>query len=154
MSSNIESLVDRAENYCRQNGSRLTSKRKQVLSALLGSKKALSAYELIDVHEQLFDDKLAATSMYRILDFLREEHLVHKLDLANKYVACSHIACGHECVASQFLICTQCQIVKEVSVSQPTVGELKSTIEEAGFQLASTQLEINCICDRCARDAA
>jgi Fur family zinc uptake transcriptional regulator len=147
--NSVSQIVDRAEQYCNSHGSRLTQKRKHVLHSLLESDKALSAYELIDECKARFDKTLPATSMYRILEFLKKERLVHKLSLANKYVACSHITRDHECGASQFLICTKCQKVKEVSVKASVVGELCSSIESAGFRLASTQFEINCICDHC-----
>ncbi|MEM7431030.1 MAG: transcriptional repressor [Pseudomonadota bacterium] len=148
--STATDIIDRAEQYCAERGSRLTQKRKHVLHSLLESGKALSAYELIDDYKQRYDNALPATSMYRILEFLSAERLAHKLSMANKYVACSHIACDHECGASQFLICVKCQRVKEVRVSSSTVNELRSSIEHAGFQLASTQFEINCVCNRCS----
>ncbi len=152
--NNVERLVDHAEQYCIERGSHLTPKRKRVLYSLLESNKAMSAYELIDECKARFDSAMPPTSMYRILDFLREERLVHKLGLANKYVACSYITCDHNCEVSQFLICVECQRVEEVIVNRATVDDLQSTVEGAGYQLASTQFEINCICDRCAADAA
>ena len=149
----IEQIVERAEQHCRRHGSRLTHKRKQVLSGLLRSDKALSAYELIDVCEAESGETMPAMSMYRILEFLRKESLVHKLDLANKYIACSHIACDHDHDASQFLICDRCQKVKEIRVSESTVAGLRTSIEHAGFHLLTPQFEINCVCDDCAEIA-
>ncbi|MEM7431038.1 MAG: transcriptional repressor [Pseudomonadota bacterium] len=146
----VSQIVDHAEQHCASRGTRLTNKRKHVLRSLLRSGKALSAYELIDECKIRFENTLPATSMYRILDFLSKERLVHRLSMANKYVACSHITCDHECEASQFLICIHCQKVKEVRISQSTVTDLQATIGHAGFHLATTQFEINCICDGCA----
>ena len=151
---NVAKIVDHAERQCRDHGARLTEKRKHVLSGLLQSDKALSAYELIEVCRNQFGETLPPMSMYRILDFLRRERLVHKLNLANKYVACSHITCDHAHAASQFLICVECQKVEEISVSRAVIGELESTIEKAGFRLATPQVEINCICDDCVASAA
>lgn len=150
---NVNHIIDHAEQHCKIHGSRLTNKRKQVLTGLLQSEKALSAYELIGVCKEEFGETLPAMSMYRILDFLEEEHLVHKLNLANKYVACSYITCNHDHGVPQFLICSQCQKVKEVSISQSTIAELRQNVEHAGFHLASPQLEMNCICDNCMAGA-
>lgn len=145
----VQQIIDRAEQQCKTHGSRLTDKRKQVLSGLLKSGKALSAYELIDICKSEFGETLQAMSMYRILEFLQNEHLVHKLNLTNKYVACSHISCDHDHGTPQFLICDQCQKVEEMHLSPSTIAELKKSVEDAGFHLVSQQLEMSCICKTC-----
>ncbi len=150
----VKHIIDHAEKHCKTHGSRLTNKRKQVLSGLLQSEKALSAYELIDIYKTEFGETIPAMSMYRILDFLQNEHLVHKLNLANKYVACSHIICNHDHAVPQFLICGQCQKVKEISINKSTIVELQKNVEDAGFDLISPQLEMNCICENCMASAA
>ncbi len=150
----IKQIIDHAEGHCKAHGARLTDKRKRVLSGLLQSEKALSAYELIDICKAEYGDSMPAMSMYRILDFLQEEHLVHKLNLANKYVACSHITCDHDHEVPQFLICGTCQAVKEISINKSTIAELQENVEQAGFRLVSPQLEMNCVCEGCLENAA
>ena len=150
----VQKIIEHAERSCREHGARLTNKRKQVLAGLLASERALSAYELADYCKSEFGDALPAMSVYRILNFLQEEHLVHKLELANKYVACSHITCDHEHEVPQFLICRQCQKVKEISVERSIIKKLQNNVEEAGFSLVSPQLEINCLCESCRAKAA
>lgn len=146
----IESILDHAENSCKAHGARLTKKRKQVLSGLLQAEKAMSAYELVDYCKEEYGENMPAMSVYRILDFLQEEHLVHKLNLANKYIACAHITCSHDHGTQQFLICSQCERVEEISVGKSTINTLQRSIEDAGFQLERPQLEINCICNNCS----
>ena len=152
--SRVDKIIEYAEAHCRKNGSRLTNKRKQVLAGLLLSEKALSAYELVDYCKNEFGDELPAMSVYRILNFLQDERLVHKLNLANKYVACSHIACEHTHEIPQFLICGECQRVEEISISKPTINNLQQSIDDVGFHLISPQLEMNCLCDSCFSSAA
>ena len=152
--SNIETVINHAEISCKSHGAKLTNKRKQVLSGLLQSDKARSAYELVDYCREEFGETLPAMSVYRILDFLQDEYLVHKLKLANKYIACSHITCDHDHGVVQFLICNNCQIVKEITINKSTINTLQSDVENAGFQLASPQLEINCLCHSCKNKAA
>lgn len=152
--SNVQAILDHAESNCRAHGAKLTSKRKQVLSGLLSSKKAMSAYELVDYCKEHYGESLPPMSVYRILDFLQDEHLVHKLGLANKYIACAHITCNHDHGVPQFLICSTCQRVEEITVDKSTINALKANIENAGFQLASPQLEMNCLCKQCNDTAA
>ena len=149
----VKNIIEHAEQHCKAHGARLTNKRKQVLSGLLKSKKALSAYELADYCKTEFGETIPAMSVYRILDFLQDERLVHKLSLANKYVACSHITCDHDHGVPQFLICGQCQKVEEIAISKSTMRELKRNIAEAGFHLVSQQLELDCLCGDCMAEA-
>ncbi|MDA9557739.1 transcriptional repressor [Vibrio sp.] len=152
--TNALTALEQAEIQCKQHGARLTPKRKNILLMLLESEKALSAYEIADLYKDKFEESMPAMSIYRILDFLQEQHLAHKLQLANKYVACIHISCSHEHETPQFLICIQCSKVKEVSIKKAIVDEFKSNVTEAGFALASPQLEVNCICQSCQDDRA
>lgn len=63
--NNIDTIIERAEKHCKSRGARLTIKRKQVLSSLVQSEKALSAYDFIDLYQQYFDEKISAMSVYR-----------------------------------------------------------------------------------------
>ena len=150
----IQNIINHAEQNCKYHGSKLTTKRKQVLSGLLHADRAMSAYELVTYCKEAYGESPPPMSVYRILTFLQDEHLVHKLDLANKYIACAHITCDHEHGVPQFLICGDCQRVEEITVGKSTITNLKRKVEEAGFHLASPQLEINCLCNDCKDKAA
>lgn len=152
--SKVQTIINHAEQSCKAHGSKLTTKRKQVLSGLLQSDRAMSAYELVDYCKEAYGESPPPMSVYRILTFLQDEHLVHKLDLANKYIACAHITCDHDHGVPQFLICGDCQRVEEITVGKSTINTLKRKVEEAGFHLASPQLEINCLCHDCKDKAA
>lgn len=145
----MQRIIKHAEQHCKAHGSRLTDKRKQVLSGLLQSKKALSAYELVDYCKDEFGENFPAMSVYRILAFLQDEQLVHKLKLANKFVACAHITCDHAHEIPQFLICGQCQRVEEITIGKSTIKNLQKNVEQAGFHLLSPQLEMDCLCEQC-----
>lgn len=145
----IEHILDQAEASCRASGGRLTEKRKRILSGLLQSEKAQSAYELIDYMQREFGESLPPTTVYRILDFLASENLVHKLHLANKYIACSHISCDHAHEVPQFLICDECGSVKEIGIPKSLINTLEGNVKQAGYILKSPQLELHCLCSSC-----
>ena len=145
----VKKEVSLADQYCKTDGIRLTTRRRQVLNGLLASKKALSAYELVEVCNAQEGKSISPMSIYRILEFLESERLVHKLKLANKYVACAHINCNHAHETPQFLICGNCHRVEEVNVSASTMSGLRLSVEMAGFSLVSPQLEMNCLCNNC-----
>lgn len=146
-------MVETAKRECKAHGVPITSKRLNVFSVLLSSKKALSAYELADSYELTFEEPVPVITVYRVLEFLQSKNLVHKLETANKFVACEHTDCNDEHSAAQFLICSECLQVKELSISQAELEQLKRTIDRAGFHLSSPQLEMNCICKTCLTDA-
>ncbi len=142
--------IRHAEQQCKVHGTRLTDKRKQVLTGLLKSSKALSAYILVDLCKKEFGETIPAMTVYRILDFLEEENLAHKLKIANKYVACSHIPCDHK-HQPQFLICTQCLKVEEISIDYAIIQALEKNVIQAGFQVVNTKFEMDCVCDECKK---
>jgi Fur family zinc uptake transcriptional regulator len=148
----VEHIIEHAEQSCKNNGARLTEKRKLILSGLVESGKALSAYELIEYCKAHFDENISAMTMYRVLEFLEQEQLIHKLNLSNKYIACSHIVCNHEHdEVPLFLICNECNNVEETSIMRSMVNTLKQRIEESHCKLVSSQLEVFCLCQDCAQ---
>ena len=146
-STNI--ALEQAEKHCTEQGSKLTDKRRQVLSGLLESGKALSAYELSDFCRTELGHNILPMSIYRILEFLEEQNLVHRLNLANKYVACSHITCEHEHSLPQFLICTSCHRVEEVTLPSSVMSSIEGGAKTVGYHLVRNQLELECICSDC-----
>lgn len=153
MSATHDNTLDRAERHCRDHGVKLTSKRRLVLGSLLESGKAVSAYDLVARLRQHHELELPPMTVYRILDFLQQENLVHKLLSTNKYVACSHISCDHAHDVPQFLICGQCDKVKEVGVGRDIIAALRKQVERAQYRLQSEQLELYCLCHECAQPA-
>ena len=148
-SMGTSSVLRLAEEHCKTRGARFTDKRRQVLTGLLDSQKALSAYELTDYCRDELGYQLPAMSVYRILEFLESEDLVHRLHLAKKYVACSHIACNHEHELPQFLICKECYRVQEIIIDREIMNSLNQSVDDVGFSLASQQLEFDCLCGDC-----
>jgi len=148
--STINTIINHVEKSCKTRGKQLTSKRKLVLKALVHADKALSAYELVDYCNEHFSQSIQAMSVYRILDFLEGEHFAHKLKVSNKYIVCSHILCDHAHGVPQFFICSKCSKISEQIIDPTMISGLQSDAKQEGFTIISPQLEINCICDKCA----
>ncbi len=149
--TDVEHIIEHAEQSCKSHGARLTEKRKLILSGLVKSEQALSAYELIDYIKEELGETISAMTMYRILEFLEDEHLIHKLNLSNKYIACSHVVCNHKPdEVPLFLICNECNNVQETSIMRSMMNTLKKSIEDSRCKLVSSQLEVFCLCESCA----
>ncbi|MDC0612441.1 transcriptional repressor [Vibrio sp.] len=145
----IQQVVELAERSCRTHGSQLTDKRRIVLCSLYRSSKALSAYELVDYCKTAYDEIIPAMSVYRILDFLQDMHLVHKLHMVNKFVVCSDILREPRRHCSVFYVCKVCHRIKEVSVDDSVLKQLDTTSKPNDFEVISPQVELECICSDC-----
>jgi Fur family zinc uptake transcriptional regulator len=145
----IKKVLTKAEERCATSGTRLTEKRRKILEIMVSSDMPLSPYEVVDQYNEMAESKMPANSAYRILDFLVSENLAHKLASAQKYVACSHIACDHTHEVPQFLICSQCQKVQEMGIQSKLMVQLKDNVESTGYSMTSQQLEIQCLCPDC-----
>ena len=130
-------VLERAEALCRERGVRLTNIRKTVLQLLCVSDRPLSAYELLDQMRGVVKNP-APPTVYRALDFLLEQGLVHKLESVHAYVGCTHPEHPH---ASQFLICDDCGEVAEVE--DPSVAKsLKAAGKALGFRTKRPVVEL------------
>ena len=150
MSNAIDKIVEKAKQNCAEQGVKLTVKRENVLVSIIKAEEAVSAYELADVYREAFGQSIPTMSVYRILDFLVELSLVHKLSSANKYIACSHISCSHSHQLPQFLICENCHKVTEIGIKNSVIDELKASVEKTGFKLTTQQLELQGLCEACS----
>ncbi len=105
--------------------------------------------KLVHLYTQNKQASMPPMSVYRILEFLEQQQLIHRLGSQNKFIACSHIHenCHHQ--VSQFLICRDCHSVKEISIEQGLIKALNQQVKDGGYQLLSPQLELDCICNQC-----
>ncbi|MEZ9478263.1 Fur family transcriptional regulator [Vibrio splendidus] len=140
----IEAIIEHVKQGCKTNGKQFTAKRLLILRALVHADRALSAYELVEYCKEHFDQHVQAMSVYRVLEFLEEQHLAHKLKVSNKY-----ILCDHEHGIPQFLICSKCDKISEQTIAPSIIRDLQSHAKQEGFTVISPQLEISCVCDEC-----
>ena len=141
----IRTALTQADAVCEANGSRLTPLRRRVLELIWVSHKPLGAYELLD---QLTQEghKPAPPTIYRALDFLLENRLIHRLASLNAFLGCSHPGDAH---AGYFLICQHCGNTEEVAQSEALQNALHKTTEAAGFTVLQSALELSGICQHC-----
>jgi Fur family zinc uptake transcriptional regulator len=124
----------------------LTPGRRRVLDVLHEAGRPLGAYELIERVATDTGKRPAPISVYRALDFLLENSLVHRLASRNAFVACEH---GHE--ARQpvaFLICEACGAVTEAT-SEDLARSLDALADAAQFSAHAKVIEIAGRCAAC-----
>ena len=140
----IEDALSRAEGVCRERGVRLTPLRRRVLELVWGSHRAVKAYDLLAA----LGDAVGAAkppTVYRALEFLMAQGLVHRIDSLNAFVGCPQPNHRH---SAQFLICGGCGEVSEMNA----VGIDRAVADEAaesGFALSRAIIEVHGTCPRC-----
>ncbi len=139
--------LDHAELVCERRAQKFTPIRRQVLQALLSSHRPLGAYEVIDELAKSMP-RPAPITVYRALDFLMDNGLVHRIESRNAYLACSHDHDVGTMVA--FLICERCGSVGEIPAA--TVAQsLNAAARSFGFAPKLSVVEITGICAHCQR---
>ena len=152
----IERLAE-AKEQCRLNGSRFTSLRQQIYQLVLEANKPIGAYDLITLLQQTrsttaetdtsdsVQKNVAPPTVYRSLEFLLAEGLIHQLTSINAYVACCHPRAHH---TAAFLICEQCKRVQECS-SLPVQEMMNFAEQDVGFTVARSVIELSGRCQVC-----
>src|ERR1700730_19032369 len=102
--------ITHAEAVCAERGERLTAPRRQVLEVLASSHKPIGAYEIMDALAR--KRRPAPITVYRALEFLMKQGLVHRIESRNAYLACAHNHDSGAIVA--FLMCDTCGAAGEV----------------------------------------
>ena len=91
------------------------------------------------------------STVYRALDFLREQGLVHKIERLNAFIPCAEADHRHH--AAQFLICRTCGRV--VEMQDPDVASvLARAAKDAGFSISNATIEAEGLCSTCRSAAA
>ncbi|QYU70386.1 transcriptional repressor [Leptolyngbya sp. 15MV] len=153
MTDTLDEALDRAAVACRARGAQLTDLRRQVLRLGLASPAPVGAYALLD---QLRAERPGAAppTVYRALDFLQDQGLVHKVERLNAFVGCAgpaaHGQCGHgHDHPHQFLICARCGVTAELC-DHRVAEALAQAARGAGFQPVRTTVEVEGLCAGCA----
>ncbi|MDZ7751911.1 MAG: transcriptional repressor [Gammaproteobacteria bacterium] len=147
-SKRLAGIMEQAEALCRERGVRLTPQRRTVLELVCAAERPMSAYDILDLMRSSISNP-APPTVYRALDFLLEQGLVHKLESIHAFVGCSHPDHPH---ASQFLICADCGDVSELE--DPAIARsLRAAETASGFAPKRRVVELIGSCARCTAKA-
>lgn len=144
----VHTILSNAEAVCGAHGARLTEQRRRVLRIVAGSHGAVGAYDIL---ERLAEDgkRPAPVTVYRALDFLMEQGLVHRLASLNAYVACPHAATAH---GAQFLICKRCGMIGELADAGVTRA-IAAAAADVGFTVTVPVVEVAGLCAHCRQES-
>lgn len=140
----IDNALTLARELCRQREVKLTPIREKVLEIVWRSHKPVGAYDVLDTLARSHKAARPPT-VYRALDFLMAEGLIHKIESLNAYLGCGEAGHAHE---SQFLICRSCGTAEEI-VDGALDAALDAATKRSGFAVERKVVEIAGKCRRC-----
>jgi Fur family transcriptional regulator, zinc uptake regulator len=142
----VQDALAKAAQLCRQRTVQLTPIRQQILALIWADHKAVKAYDLLDLIKPLQSGAKPAT-VYRALDFLIEQGLIHRVESLNAFIGCTCPDHQHE---QLLLICTHCNEVEERSAPK-VMQSLTAEVKQADFIAKNKAIEIHGICNKCAK---
>ncbi len=141
----LEAELDQAAAAAVVAGTSLTELRRAVLRLILVAEGPLTAYQLLDRLKEARPGA-APTTIYRALDFLLAQRLIHRIERLNAFVGC--VEAGHHAHAAQFLICRRCGAVREIEDHRVAAALRRAALRE-GFQPGHAMVEIDGLCAAC-----
>ena len=140
-----ESLKTAARERLTRVGEQWTDMRASVFEALASFDKPASAYDIAEAVSKAQGRRVAANSVYRILDLFVSANLARRVESANAYVANEHPGCLHDCI---FLICDNCG--QTVHIDDDTLsGGVRDAAKSAGFSAPRPVIEVRGKCGDC-----
>jgi Fur family zinc uptake transcriptional regulator len=139
-----DAFLRAAEAHCDKNGCKLTALRRQVLELVLNYDGVVKAYEVLaDLQRER--GVAAPPTVYRALDFLVEQGLLHKVEALNGFIVCDHFDCPHE---GLILVCESCGKVLEIDANE-CMTALRTATAASGFNVRPQNLVLTGQCRGC-----
>jgi Fur family zinc uptake transcriptional regulator len=126
-------------------GEQWTPLRAQVFAALAGFDRPVSAYDVTDAVSSAAGRRIAANSVYRILDLFVANNVAARVESANAFIANVHPDCPHDCI---FLVCDRCGGATHVDDDQITT-QVRAAAAATGFRPVRPVIEVRGVCADC-----
>ncbi len=140
----VDTAIKKAEDLCLKQKIQFTQLRRNILNLIWQSHKPLKAYDILE-QLQLKESSAKPITVYRTLDFLIENKMIHKIESQNAFLGCRHPGEAHNCY---FLICEKCNIAEE-ACENDLLKNVYIDLKSQGFTVSHITLEIQGICKKC-----
>lgn len=126
-------------------GEQWTAMRAAVFGALVGFEQPASAYDIADAVSKTLGRRIAANSVYRILDLFVGANVAMRVESRNAYLANAHPDCLHDCI---FLVCDDCGRTTHVD-NDNVAGSVRDAASATGFTPVRPVIEVHGKCTDC-----
>ena len=138
-------LAAAAQSTLEKSGEQWTTMRASIFDALAKFDKPASAYDIADAVSKSEGRRVAANSVYRILDLFVAANLARRVESSNAYVANAHPDCLHDCI---FLVCDTCGQTVHLD-DDKIANNVRHAAEAAGFSPVRPVIEVRGKCADC-----
>ncbi len=138
-------LSDAAKAALEKSGEQWTDMRAVIFDVLAGFEKPASAYDIAEAVSKARGRRVAANSVYRILDLFVGANLASRVESVNAYVANAHPDCLHDCI---FLVCDNCGQATHLDDDSLSTG-VRAAARKAGFAPERPVIEVHGRCSEC-----
>lgn len=144
----VVTALDAAETACARRGERLTPLRRRVLELVWRGHRPVGAYDILAMLQRE-RGRVAPPTVYRALDFLCAQGLVHRLNSLQAFIGCG-LAGDQEDGrhSAHFLICQDCGVAVELRDGQLD-GAIDRLAGRTGFAVADETIELRGRCADC-----
>ena len=139
-------LADAAQAALEASGEQWTGMRARVFDALAAFERPASAYDIAEAMSKSEGRRIAANSIYRILDLFVAANVARRVESANAFLVNEHPDCIHDCI---FLICDTCGNTTHIDDDAVT-GAVRAAAGATGFGVARPVIEVRGKCKECA----
>jgi Fur family transcriptional regulator, zinc uptake regulator len=126
-------------------GEQWTEMRGQIFDALVSFDKPASAYDIADEVSKSRGRRVAANSVYRILDLFVAKNVALRVESANAYIANSHPGCVHDCI---FLVCDTCKTATHLD-DDSLANSVRAIAQKVNFNPVRPVIEVRGVCANC-----
>ena len=138
-------LVTAARDAMVAGGEQWTDMRAAVFESLASFDQPASAYDIADKVSATLGRRIAANSVYRILDLFVAKNVAMRVESRNAYLANAHPDCLHDCI---FLVCDGCGATTHVD-NDALAKSVRDTARAAGFEPERPVIEVRGRCADC-----
>ncbi|NNC71990.1 MAG: transcriptional repressor [Sphingomonadaceae bacterium] len=140
-----EALSAAAQTALERSGEQWTKMRAAVFDALATFDQPASAYDIAEAVSNAQERRVAANSVYRILDLFTAANVARRVESENAYLANRHPDCLHDCI---FLVCDKCGQTTHLDNDKLADG-VRDAAREKGFNPERPVIEVRGRCASC-----
>jgi Fur family zinc uptake transcriptional regulator len=139
-------LIEAAREVLVASGEQWTPMRAAVYKTIAEFINPVSAYDIADGLSRAESRRIAANSVYRILDIFVEKNIVLRIESKNSYLVNPHPGCQHDCI---FLLCDVCGSVDHID-NDVIAANIRDVVKTVGFNAKRPVMEVYGTCARCS----
>jgi Fur family zinc uptake transcriptional regulator len=121
-----------------------------VLELLVQAKEPIKAYDLLEIIQRKGGPRLTPSTIYRILEYLENQGLIHRVNSLAAYVACDQ---GLADCHSFLVVCPLCFKTTEINDAK-LYHSIFDRLSDLGLAESLGGAEIRGVCPQCATNQA